>query len=179
MPSPPNKNIKHRRAIKKFFITFPKSQGLPKDVFYQDISQQFPANKAICAEEEHSDKTPHLHLAIEFNDFVTKYQLLQHLQKQYPDDYKRIDVQSMKSMKHSVTYLTSPDKDKHVDPTPFLYNIQLEDNSSAKHQLFEYQFKDDPPIYWAPSCMCKICTTLIKLHNFTEFQKSEEPFEIT
>lgn len=172
----PTKDIKHRRAIKKFFITFPQSNGLPKSGFFEDVTTQYKASKAICVEEKHADGNPHLHLAIEFNDFVTKYQLLQHLQSIYIDSYKRIDVRSMISMNNSISYLTSPDKQKYVDPSPFLYNINLQENSTKKHELFKREFPKDNPLSWAPNCYCNECITLIKLHRYEPTWEERETF---
>lgn len=172
----PNKQIKHRRAIKKFFVTFPQSSGISKELFFHDIADKFKTTSAICAQEEHLDGKPHLHLAIEFEDFATKFQILQHLKDIYPDDYKRIDVQSMRSMKHSITYLTEPDKDKKVDLCPFLYNCTISEESSNKHYFFTQNFKDEHPTFWAEACGCTQCLTLIKLTN-SNFRKMEDALE--
>jgi len=49
------------------------------------------------------------------------------MQKQYPEDYKRIDIQGMRSWTESFRYLTYPDKDKEVDPTPLLINCSIDE----------------------------------------------------
>jgi len=181
----PAKDIKHRKAIKRFFITFPQSDNLGRDLFFEDIHNTFPSTKAICARELHKDGNPHLHLAIELVDSITKHQLLQHLIFLYPFDYKRINVQAMRSMSNSITYLTSPDKDKHVDLSPFLYNITIEDEDK-KHEIFMREFKDEPECLRAQYCDeahehgCKKCQLFLdnlqkkSLLNFKISEKEEE-----
>lgn len=162
--------IKHRNSVKKFFITFPQSLDLTKEDFYNSLVSKYKADKAICVQEQHADGSPHLHLGIEFSNSYTKRVLLLYFQDQYPEDYRRIDVQAMKSLQHTITYLTSPDKDKHVDPNPLLININIEQKESVKHLRFKREFPKDPWSYWAPDCFCDLCreyiTEYIKIHKY-------------
>lgn len=174
----PDKAIRHRNSIKRFFITFPQSHGITKEMFVEDLTENNPAERYICVQEPHQDGQPHLHLGIEYKSPLTKYQVLQILQHIYPTDYKRIDVKSMTSMKHTVTYLTFPDKDKIVDTSPLLFNIQLEDNYQKKHELFQQQFKDDDPLTWAPYCYCTHCATLLRLHRYKEILQEIDFYDL-
>jgi len=120
-------DIKHRNAVKSFFITFPKSGDITKNQFYDDFASTYSVEKAVVALESHKDGTPHIHLAVVLKDKQTKNIILKYMQKQYPEDYKRIDIQGMRSWTESFRYLTYPDKDKEVDPTPLLINCSIDE----------------------------------------------------
>lgn len=163
--------ITHRKAILKFFITFPKSQGVSRNDFFDQIDMTFPIEKCLISQEPHKDGTPHLHAAVVFKTAITKYQLIQEMMLAYPDEYKRINIQSMRSLTHSITYLTSPDKDKTVDTEPYLFNIDITKESSARHNLFHYQFADETPIYRAEACECPECEIFIRKHYDLEYEE--------
>lgn len=157
------KPIKHRNLLKKFFITFPKS-NISKTDFADQINQLHEVTKGICVEEKHEDKTPHLHLGCEFKTGISKNGLLQKIINVYPNDYKRIDIQSMKSWDSTVKYLTLPEKEKYVDQDPYLINFKLGVKEKTKGQLILHKdvLLGEISKEW---CLCWECVEAIKIED--------------
>lgn len=99
-----------RNPIKAFFITFPQ--------WNEDIEtvKEFPSTLPVdvdylmIARESHQDGGIHFHMAIKLSNGISKARLLKFLIANYPDDYKRIDVQPLKSWKDTFMYLTKEDE---------------------------------------------------------------------
>lgn len=103
-----NKN--NRNPVKQMFITFPHS-NIDKITFRNILLQLEPDYYKIC-EETHKDGTPHLHAVIRYKNKYSKSYVLKFLEKEFPDDYKRIDVETVRSIKNALGYLSKE------DPTP-------------------------------------------------------------
>jgi len=58
------------------------------------FASTYSVEKAVVALESHKDGTPHIHLAVVLKDKQTKNIILKYMQKQYPEDYKRIDTRN-------------------------------------------------------------------------------------
>jgi len=72
-------------------------------------------------EEKHADGSPHLHALVKFKAKFSKAFVLKHFKEIFPDDYKRIDVQPVRSVKHAHDYLSKEDKEplesgSYLDP---------------------------------------------------------------
>lgn len=98
----------NRNPLKRMFITFPQTET-DKKLFYQSICIKFPTDYSLTAQESHLDGNHHLHSALIFTKSVSKSRVLNHLKGVYPDDWKRITVESMRSINHSVEYLQKED----------------------------------------------------------------------
>jgi len=165
------RDIKHRDGVKKYFITFPKS-NVTKQSFADKFSTKFLEQKYICVEEQHKDGTPHLHLAIELKEGYPKLRLLDYFREVYPNDYKRIDIQSMRSWKESFRYLTCPDKDKIVDFTPYLKNCELGFQFSQKHRMIINEYGEKLESY--EICLCDYCIKCIQEDIKSHYSKSSD-----
>lgn len=105
----------NRNKLKQLFITFPKS-NITKEAFKDHLVAMQPTlSYYFVAEETHADGTPHFHAIMKLSSGMSKSNVLTYLKTTFPDDYKRIDVQSVRSMDQSVTYLSKE------DPSPLVY----------------------------------------------------------
>lgn len=98
---------KNRNPVKQFFITFPKS-NVDKQSF-RDVLLRFDPDYYKLCEEKHKDGTPHLHAIIRTKNKYSKAFVLKYLKEIYPDDYKRIDIETVRSIKNALQYLSKED----------------------------------------------------------------------
>lgn len=99
--------MSNRNPVKQLFITFPKS-NVDKQTFRDALLRFEPSYYKVC-EEKHKDGTPHLHAVVKFKNKYSKAYVLKHFKELYPDDYKRIDVKPVRSIKNSIAYLSKED----------------------------------------------------------------------
>jgi len=98
----------NRNSIVQWFITFPQTACAK-----QDFLDTFPPHTmAVVAQETHVDGGLHLHLLIVLKKGLTKSKLLHLISSNWPNDYKRIDVQVVKNKSDVIDYLYKE------DPTP-------------------------------------------------------------
>lgn len=102
-------NNNNRNPIKQMFITFPKST-VDKNTFRDKLLRFDPEYYKIC-EEHHKDGTPHLHAVIKYKNKYSKARVLNYFKEIFPEDYKRIDVQPVRSIAKSLQYLSKEDKE--------------------------------------------------------------------
>lgn len=129
----------NRNKMKQFFVTFPKSK-IDKHEFRDVLSPEL-VNWYMIVEEKHKDGTPHLHALYKLKDGITKSQLLKIYKQKFPDDYMRIDVKPVRSLKHSIAYLSKEDKDPLVSGE-FIETRNPSRNHLLKFLREEYGFKD-------------------------------------
>lgn len=98
---------KNRNPVKQLFITYPKSV-CDKHTF-RDHLLKFEPDYYKIVEEHHKDGTPHLHAVIRFKNKYSKAYILKYFKEVYPDDYKRIDVAPVRSIKNALKYLSKED----------------------------------------------------------------------
>ncbi len=91
--------------MKSWSITFPQTD-MDRDVFAESFP---PWEEVICSREAHKDEGFHLHLGIKLMKGITKRNMLKWIEKKYPDDYKRIDVQCTRSIKDWSEYISKED----------------------------------------------------------------------
>lgn len=101
----------NRHPVKKWSITYPQSGDMERSVFANSFP---PCVGCICVQEEHKDGGYHLHLGIELKKGLPKRKLLEWIKIKYPEDYKRIDVQSTRSAKDWEEYLMKEDAEPFV-----------------------------------------------------------------
>lgn len=97
----------NRNPVKQLFITFPKSNV--DKVTFRDTLLRFEPDYYMVVEEKHKDGTPHLHAVVRFKNKYSKAFVLKYFKQKYPDDYKRIDVKPVRSIKQSLAYLSKED----------------------------------------------------------------------
>lgn len=117
----------NRNPVKQLFITFPKS-NVDKHQFRDDLLRFEPDYYKIC-EEKHEDGTPHLHAVIRFKNKFSKAFVLKYFKEKYPDDYKRIHVKPVRSIKQSIKYLSKE------DPNPLESDQSFVENRNPKRSL--------------------------------------------
>lgn len=98
---------KNRNPVKQLFITFPKSTV--SKTSFRDKLLRFDPHYYKIVEEKHQDGTPHLHAIIKFKNKYSISYILKYFKEQYPNDYKRIDVEPIRSISNAVTYLSKED----------------------------------------------------------------------
>ncbi len=106
------KKRSNRNKISQWFITFPQWKPDLKAIIVDTISVHFELVYYKIAQETHEDGNFHYHLVIKLATPVSKSALLKIMKQDYPDDYKRIDIKAVRSIKSSMKYI---DKE---DPTP-------------------------------------------------------------
>lgn len=97
----------NRNPIKQMFITYPKST-CDKHTF-RDQLLKFEPDYYKVVEEKHKDGSPHLHAVLRFKNKYSKAHVLKYFKEIYPDDYKRIDVEPVRSIKNALKYLSKED----------------------------------------------------------------------
>lgn len=99
----------NRNKIKQWFITYPQwlKQG-KMDVRDNLISSYGIDYYKIC-KETHEDGNPHFHAVIRLREPMSKSQIIKRFKDTYPNNYKRIDVKPVRSIKHSLQYLSKED----------------------------------------------------------------------
>lgn len=98
----------NRNPIKQWFFTFPKS-NITKEDFASAIEDLRQPDYYKVALEHHADGSPHLHAVVKFTTGVSKTNLLKKIRYQFPDDYKRIDIQPVRSIQKSIEYISKED----------------------------------------------------------------------
>ncbi len=98
----------NRHPIQKFFVTFPKSGAVTKHAFLK-CCQELRLTYYIVCKETHEDGTPHLHALLWFHTKKTKARLLKFFKDKYPNDNKRIHVESVRNIKATVEYCKKED----------------------------------------------------------------------
>lgn len=102
----------NRNPVKQLFITFPHS-NVDKVAFRDDLLRFEPNYYKVC-EEKHKDGSPHLHAVVRFKNKYSKAYVIKYFKEKYPDDYKRIDVKPVRSIKNSIAYLSKEDENPLV-----------------------------------------------------------------
>lgn len=102
----------NRNPVKQLFITFPKS-NIDKHSF-RDVLLRFEPDYYMIVQETHEDGSPHLHAIVRFKNKFSKPFVVKYFKDTFPNDYKRIDVKPVRSIKQSIKYLSKEDKDPLV-----------------------------------------------------------------
>lgn len=102
----------NRNPVKQLFFTFPKST-IDKQQFRDDLLR-FEPDYYKVVQESHADGTPHLHAVVRFKNKYSKAYVLKYFKGLYPNDYKRIDVKPVRSIKRALLYLSKEDSNPLV-----------------------------------------------------------------
>ena len=124
----------NRNPVKQMFITFPKS-NIDKPTF-RDLLLRFDPEYYKIVEELHKDGTPHLHAVIKYKNKYSKAFILNYFKHKLPDDYKRIDIQPVRSITHALQYLSKEDQAPLESDTPF-----VESRGQTKAKLLKQHIK--------------------------------------
>lgn len=98
----------NRNKCKQWFYTFPQTTE-EKHIFRDKLQKIHSLKYYKIVQETHKDGGKHLHAVIVLKNGLSKSQILKKLKNIYPDCYKRIDVQSTRSIKHAIQYLSKED----------------------------------------------------------------------
>lgn len=144
----------NRNKIRQWFITYPQWSPNKKEELLNLflLSAEYKLIYYKIAQESHEDGNPHYHLILKLEEGLSKNKLLTLLKDAYPENYKRIDVKSIRSLKASVQYLDKEDKSclEHPDgyvetrlPLSHVYKKALKDWS----QFMGFDTTEDYEIY--------------------------------
>ena len=104
----------NRNRIKRWFITYPKCGQTTKTSFARTILRQYKCAYLKAVQETHQDGTPHLHVYLVLQNANTHAQFLKFITKSYPDNWKRIHLQSVRNPKATLQYLEKEDSEPFV-----------------------------------------------------------------
>lgn len=108
--------FKNRNPIKQMFFTFPHST-VDKCTFRDILLGYTPEYYKVC-EEKHKDGTPHLHAIVKWKNKFSQSHIVKEMQKHFPNDWKRIKVEPLRSIKHAQLY-TSKEDTSPLESEPF------------------------------------------------------------
>lgn len=128
----------NRNAVKLLFITFPQTDV--SKIEFRDKILAFKPDFYHIVQETHENGGFHLHAAIRLTKPMTKKHILSQFKEMYPNDYKRIDVQPTRSIKHSLQYLSKEDNNP-LTTGEYNDNRDIRKNVLNKYAQ-EYGFKD-------------------------------------
>ena len=131
----------NRNPVKQIFITFPKS-NIDKSTFRDMLLRFEPSYYKVC-EEKHKDGTPHLHAVLVFKNKYSKAFILKYFKEKLPEDFKRIDIQPVRSIKNSLQYLSKEDPEPLESSEPFKDSRGHSKEKFMKHHIREF-LKLDP-----------------------------------
>jgi len=120
----------NRNPLIKYFITYPQSHDTSK-LNFLETAQELNLKYYIICQETHLDGNPHLHALLWLKKAMTKAKLLKFFKEKYPNNYKRIDVQSVRNLKASIKYC------RKEDPSP----LEHPDGPPIHHRAFKYPQK--------------------------------------
>lgn len=104
----------NRHKIKQWFFTFPKSGDLTRQEFINSLMEFGEAEFAKCVQETHKDGSKHLHAIYKFQNGVTKTSILKYLKDEYPNDWKRIHLEPVRSMLKAQQYVEKEDTSPYI-----------------------------------------------------------------
>ena len=92
----------NRNAIKQFFITYPQwvKYESPKDL----LDFLPPCKWAYVVQETHDDGGIHYHVALIVKNEITLSKMILYCKATFPNDWKRIKIESMQSINGSIDY---------------------------------------------------------------------------
>ena len=99
----------NRNKIKQWFLTYPQWKNESKLDIRDNLISSYSINYYKICKETHEDGNPHFHAVIRLRESMSKSQILKRFKDIYPNDYKRIDVKPVRSIKHSLQYLSKED----------------------------------------------------------------------
>lgn len=102
------KKMNNRNPVKQWAITFPQSGSVSRKEFADSFP---PCENALCCMETHADGNPHLHLGLKLLKGLSKSKMLKWIASKWPEDFKRIDVQAVRSIGDWNNYISKEDPD--------------------------------------------------------------------
>ncbi len=100
----------NRNPIKNWSLTFPQSGKLKQDEFANSLP---PFDEIFVAQEEHKNGGLHLHAGVKLTKGLSFNKLKLWLQKKYPDDWKRIKWEAIRSLSHWEDYCNKEDPEAY------------------------------------------------------------------
>jgi len=84
----------NRNKCVQWEITFPHSGDICDSKFHEYFP---PSVYSICAKEQHANEEPHLHLGLKLKKPISKTNLLNYIEKKFPEDFKRINISQIQN----------------------------------------------------------------------------------
>lgn len=105
------KKPRTNKPIKNWFITFPQSRDVGLQTFL-DIFMVYPIQYASLVKESHKDGNPHIHMILQFKGSRCFSAMMGRIQKELPNDWKRIQLATLRSKKDADIYIDKDAKEK-------------------------------------------------------------------
>lgn len=140
---------RNRNPVTRFFITFPQWKNSSK---LKLISEHKTLNidKYLICKELHTDKNEHYHLIFILNKGMTWKKMVKWYEERYPDDFKRIKVETVKSLPASVKYVKKDgdyignlEEKQQTNVCTKIYNL-----CKSEYKIFCNYFNDCQCWYW-------------------------------
>jgi len=98
--------MKNRNPIKQLFITFPQTEET-REQFLENCP---PSTYSLVCQEEHSlNGGFHLHCVLKLKKGLSFSKLVKWFKEKYPDDWKRIKIECVRSLDNSIDYCKKED----------------------------------------------------------------------
>ncbi len=105
----------NRNPIKQWSITFPQSGEVTRKGFVDTFP---PFDEVYCCQEKHENGGNHLHLGIRLLKPLSKSKMLKWIKVKWPNDFKRIQVQTTRNIKQWQDYCMKEDPDVYFHSEP-------------------------------------------------------------
>lgn len=99
-------STRNRNPRKQWFITYPQWPSTDRNAIIQKYSDY---DYYIVCKEKHKDLSDHYHLLIRFVETKTKKDLIEFVKRSYPNDWKRIHINSVRNLKAAIEYCKKED----------------------------------------------------------------------
>lgn len=106
-----DKKPRSNKPIKSWFITFPQSKDVSLQQFL-DVFMVYPVQYYLLVKELHEDGNPHIHMIIQFKGKRTFSAMLGRVKEKFPNDWKRIQLATLRSKNDAYIYLGKDSKEK-------------------------------------------------------------------
>lgn len=100
----------NRNKIVNFAFTYPQT-GCGREEFIKKLP---PVVSCICVQEEHQDGGKHLHASVKLRHGITFARMQKWLASKFPEEDKRIKIQTVRNQANWDLYLAKEDSDPYM-----------------------------------------------------------------
>lgn len=175
---------KNRNPCRQFLVTFPKSTLTRLE--FAAVLCKLGILYYKVVQESHQDGTPHLHAVIKTKEKITYSQLCKKFQEHLPDDYKRIDVDPVRSIPHCHVYLAKEDQSpvesgpyqETRDPSGARLNKLAKDFGYKSLEDFQRSYSEMKTAAGYVALTPEQMSQISDVRHFHKVHDSDPPFEI-
>lgn len=129
--------MSERKQAKRWFLTWPRSDGLEREMIAEKLREIGPVREMIVAKENHTDEGKHHHAYVEYEEQLSWRARAE--PNKWDVEGHHPNVQTVRNRKKTVEYVTKEDK------TPLVNGIDLEAVKGKKRSyasLYEMELDD-------------------------------------